>query len=187
MCLTTPPPVLKTYALFRYETPIVQFIGRLKFNQQLIYANILGNLFIQQIEKNENWKNYLPDMILPVPLHPTRLQERGFNQALEIARPIAKKYQIPLDITGVSSIRATSAQSQLSLHERKKNIIGAFQAHRNYENLSIAILDDVMTTTYTIFELAALLKQKGARQIAAWCAARTQIHPSSLALTEKTL
>jgi ComF family protein len=172
-CTVSPPPVERTYALFHYETPITEFIIRLKFHQKLIYANLLGHLLIKKIE--ESWyddQKTLPDLLLPVPLHQKRLQHRGFNQALEITRPIAKKYNIPTDTTGVQRTRATEAQSLLSAEERKKNLAGAFLSCKRYDGMSIAIIDDVMTTTHTVFELANLLKQKGAVHVVAWIAAR---------------
>lgn len=177
-CILTPPPIERTYAVFRYENPIIQFIISLKFNQKLIYAHLLGHLLIKHIEEKyylsqNNQNNLFPDLLLPVPLHKKRLQHRGFNQALEITRPIAKKYQLPIDTIGVQRIRATDAQSHLSAHERKKNMAGAFVSCKRYDGLSIAIIDDVMTTTHTVFELAKLLKQQGASQIVAWVAART--------------
>lgn len=114
----------------------------------------------------------LPDLIIPIPLHPNRLRERGFNQALEIARPISRKLAIPIDYQGVKRTRHTLAQSGLSAEERKQNISQAFSAFSDYSNLSIAVMDDVITTGHTVMECCRILKMHGAAHITVWCCAR---------------
>lgn len=179
ICLKNPPPVEQTYPLFHYSAPITQFMTRLKFHHQLVYAGLLGYFFCQHIENIWYQHQPLPDLIIPIPLHSQRLQTRGFNQALEIARPIAKKFNLPIDKRGCIRHRATDAQSGLNAKERKKNLTHAFSTDLSYQGLSIAILDDVMTTGQTIFELASLLKQRGAKQVVAWCAARATLSETS--------
>ena len=88
-CLKNPPPFDLTHALFPYQPPIMQLIIALKFQHQLSYAQALGEWLTQAIQQGWYRHQPLPDLIIPVPLHPRRLRERGFNQALEIARPIA--------------------------------------------------------------------------------------------------
>ena len=173
-CLKNPPAIDQTYALFSYQPPIAQCIIRLKFQQQLTYAETLGKYLAKKIQNTWYHSQLLPDLILPVPLHRKRLQERGYNQALEIARPIAKQLHLPIDIHGITRHKHTKAQSELQAHERKENLAGAFCAHHEYTGLSIAIVDDVMTTAHTVFELGKLLKQQGAKQVVVWCCARTQ-------------
>ena len=90
-CLKKPPPYHDLFTLFRYEQPIIAMITRLKFNNQLVYAKLLGELMANYLKDIKN-----PDFIIPVPLHNKRLQSRGFNQSVEIARPISKKLQIPI-------------------------------------------------------------------------------------------
>ncbi|MBX3709848.1 MAG: ComF family protein [Gammaproteobacteria bacterium] len=171
-CLARSPSFNLTYALFPYEPPIIQLITKLKFQQQLYYAKALGELLAEQIEMVWYANKPLPDLIIPVPLHPHRLRERGFNQTLEIIRPAAKKYRLPIDIHGIKRIKHTKAQSGLAASERKRNMTNAFQASRDYTNLTIAVIDDVITTGCTITEFCNILKQQGAKHIDVWCCAR---------------
>lgn len=171
-CLTQPPPFDRTYALFPYEAPIMQLIIRLKFRYQLTIAKAFGELLADKIE-NVWYKNKsLPDLIIPVPLHPKRLQERGFNQAIEIAKPIAKAFNLPIERNGIKRLKPTAAQSTLPANQRKYNIADAFEVSKDYSDLSIAVIDDVITTGYTIAECCHVLKQHGAKQIDVWCCAR---------------
>ena len=171
-CLKHPPPFDKIFALFPYEPPVTRFITLLKFQADFKYASFFAKWFIHKIQ--EEWYQHepLPQLILPVPLHDQRLKERGFNQALEIGKWISNKFSIPIDLYGIKRIRETKAQSGLSSIARKDNIAGAFQAFRDYATLSIALLDDVVTTTSTITEISRILRQKGAKSIHVWCCAR---------------
>lgn len=171
-CLHKPPEFNRTFALFPYESPIKSWITQLKFHHKLYYANALGKLMAHKIESCWYDKSTLPDLIIPVPLHTKRLQERGFNQSVEIARAIAKKLKIPVDYAGIKRIRYTQIQSGLPAHERKSNIDHAFSLSRNYNGLHIALIDDVMTTGHTVNECAKILKKNGAKMIDVWCAAR---------------
>lgn len=171
-CLKNPPAYDQTYALFPYQSPINHLITKLKFQHQLSHARILGELLANRIQTQWYWNKPLPDLIIPIPLHPLRLRERGFNQALEIARPIAKALAIPIDFQGVKRIKNTRAQSGLLAEERKRNIAQAFSITRDYSNLTIAILDDVITTGHTVRECCRMLKNQGAARIHVWCCAR---------------
>lgn len=171
-CLAQPPLFDKTYALFHYQPPIMQCILRLKFQGNLMYAQTLAQLFIQRMSSNWYREEMLPDLIIPVPLHTKRLKERGFNQALEIAKPIAKTFNIQIDKLGIKRTKATAAQTTLKAALRECNLANAFMATKRYDNLSIAIVDDVITTTYTVRELAKTLKQAGAEKITIWAIAR---------------
>lgn len=170
-CLSNPPPFDATYARFPYEAPIIQIIIKLKFQHQLSYAQALGEMFMDALP---SWYAHqpLPDLIIPIPLHPQRLCERGFNQALEIAKPIAKTLGLAIDYQNVQRIKHTAAQSGLSADERKRNIAHAFAVKRNYKGLTIAVIDDVITTGHTIRECCKVLKQNGAARIDVWCCAR---------------
>ena len=171
-CLKNPPPFNRTFALFPYQLPIVSVIKQLKFHGQLNCAQALGELLTEQAKYSWYVNETLPDLIIPVPLHFKRLQERGFNQALEIVRVAGKKLDIPIDIKGIKRCKATQAQSTLSASERKKNMTNAFKVSKDYTGLSIAVIDDVITTGHTINELCKALKRKGAKHIDVWCCAR---------------
>ncbi len=171
-CLTSPPAFDRTFTLFPYEFPIIQLIIQLKFQHQFSHAKALGELLTQAIQTNWYANQRLPDVIIPIPLHAKRLRERGFNQALEIAKPIAKTLAIPIDKTGVKRIKPTLAQSTLPAAERKQNMANAFILTRDYSGLSVAVVDDVITTGSTIRECCRMLKQAGAKHIDVWCCAR---------------
>lgn len=113
------------------------------------------------------------DLIIPMPMHSTRLQELGFNQALELARIIAKKVQINLDYTACQRVKLTPPQASLPLKERVRNIRGVFDCQQNLKGLNIAIIDDVMTTGASLNELAKTLKQAGATHVECWVITRT--------------
>jgi ComF family protein len=169
-CLKKPPAFQHTFALCYYENPFSHLITQLKFNAQLGLGRLLGNLMADHLKK-QNIR--IPDLLIPIPLHKKRLRERGFNQALEIARPISKSLHIPLDITRCQRIRHTAAQSDTPFKERYRNIRRAFQIHGTLPE-HVAIIDDVMTTGNTVNELAAALKHAGVKQIQVWCCARTR-------------
>lgn len=161
--LTTP-----IIAPFHYAPPLTQMIGHLKFHHQLVYARILGQLLGDFI-KNNYCEKPLPQLIIPVPLHHKRLSERGFNQALEIARELKKLLSIPLDKHSVIRTRHTQAQSLLHAKERKKNLQHAFKITKPIHATHVAIVDDVITTGNTARALIETLTHAGIEQIDVWC------------------
>ena len=174
-CQSHPPPFDRTLALFPYVAPIIQLIIALKFQHQLSHAKLFGELLADKIQTFWYQHQPLPDVILPIPLHAKCLRERGFNQAVEIARPLAKTLSLPLDLHGVQRVKHTAAQSGLLADDRKRNIANAFAARRDYRGLTVAVVDDVITTGHTMTEFCRLLKQNGAKKIDVWCCARRNI------------
>jgi ComF family protein len=146
-------------------------ISRLKFNQRLSHARLLNQLLIDHLERESV---VLPDIIAPVPLHRLRLKERGFNQALEIARPISNYFGVKLKPRLCHRTKLTPAQLGLKREERQKNLRNAFVLTQDVSGSHIALVDDVITTGSTITELAKLLKKAGAKRVDAWSVARTQ-------------
>jgi ComF family protein len=175
-CLKKPLPFDKTYILFSYTGAIRKLITGLKFQQRLLYANILGNLLAKKL-KLLYQKEHLPQLIIPVPLYKTRLRERGFNQTMELARPIKEKLKIPIDYKSCQRVRSTAAQSTLPANQRATNVKNAFaiQKQKNLINQHIALLDDVMTTGHTLTELSRALYDAGVKRIDVWCCARTYL------------
>lgn len=172
-CLETPPPYAATIAVFNYQYPIDKLISRLKFSGNLTVANAIGEVMARTILLQLNSINDRPDCIMPIPLHPKRIVERGFNQALEIARPIAKVTRIPIDFKSCYRKEPTQAQSLIPAHERAKNIKNAFALKKAINYRHVAILDDVVTTGSTVREFAKLLRRNGVERIQVWCCART--------------
>lgn len=158
-------------ALFDYEEPISSLIWKLKFQGDLSIAHWFSQLFIEKISNSYSAAS-LPDLIIPVPLHHDRLKQRGFNQAVEIAKPIAKHFHIPIDIKTCIRIKNTVAQSSLSARERRHNIKNAFALSWPVTAKKIAIMDDVITTGGTTNEIVELLSLHGVMTIDLWACAR---------------
>jgi ComF family protein len=173
VCLKKPPLVDKTYVLFLYQTPITKFIMELKFHANLVNARLLGELMTAAIKQQWYVNQPLPDVLIPVPLHAQRLKERGFNQALEISRPIAKALALPLDYHSCSRSKNTAAQARQPAAARQQNLRGAFQINADFSGQHVAILDDVITTGSTLRAFALALKKAGAAQIDLWCCAKS--------------
>lgn len=171
-CIQKKPPFQRTHALFLYEPPIPKLILDLKFHHQFAHAKLLGELLAKKIQEKWYQTDELPTAIIPIPLHPKRLQERGFNQALEIARPIARRLNLPLFIHDLKRHKATLAQAQLPANLRRQNILQAFSTKKLFNNEHIAVVDDVITTGNTMREFCRLLKKQGAGKISVWCCAR---------------
>jgi len=161
-------------AALSYEFPVDRFVTGLKYRHRPEFARVLGDLLAIRIQEESTRPDYrLPDAIVPVPLHPLRLLQRGFNQSAEIARWVAMTLQLPRDGRLVRRARNTPAQAGLSRAARLANIHRAFQLTAPVKGMRIALLDDVITTGATITALADLLKRAGALEIQVWAAART--------------
>ena len=155
---------------FKYQTPIDHWLTALKFHQRLEYAALLGRLFAEKITK----QNTLPELIMPIPLHTWRLCQRGFNQALEIAKPLSHALGIPLKKNGLKRIRHTKPQSELTEKQREQNLIGAFHCIEPIEASHVALFDDVITTGSTIRAAHQILKKHGVSKIEIWSCAKTK-------------
>lgn len=113
-----------------------------------------------------------PSYIIPVPLHRKRLRVRGFNQALELARPVAKALNIPIELHACQRIKHTLAQAELKQSQRKKNLKNAFATCKTWQVDHVVIIDDVVTTGSTINALKTVLYQAGVKKVDTWCLAR---------------
>lgn len=158
-------------APLRYEYTIRYLISQFKFHERLVCANLLSDLFIQHINNRTHFIK--PDLLIPVPLHTSRLRERGFNQALEMSKRFARILNIPLQRSLLYKKQASAAQSSLDFKSRKKNIKNRFELKHAVTGKHIAIVDDVVTTGSTANEIAKLLKQNGATRVSVWAIART--------------
>lgn len=171
-CLKHPPAFTTTITAFRYQHPIDYLIAQLKFNHKLHCAKILGELMAVIIKNH--YAEKLPQLIIPVPLHKKRLLTRGFNQAAELAKPIAKELNIPIDYDSCIRIKNTDPQSGLPEKQRKNNIRNSFQIIKPISIEHIAIIDDVVTTGNTVRELSKIIKRTGVKRIDIWCCAKTK-------------
>lgn len=169
-CQRRPPPFAACRSAFRYEDPIPALVGGAKFRARLNLVRLLGRCVANSLrERNAE----MPDLILPVPLHAKRLRERGYNQALEIARFVGRELEIPVDAHSCARVLATSPQTGLEQKERRRNVRGAFRVLHPLDVDHIAILDDVVTTGSTVSELAIVLRKAGVKRVDVWAVART--------------
>lgn len=169
-CLKSPPAFTRTIVPFRYEFPVDRLIQALKYSHRLPLAKWLGSSLSEQIVADEH------DLLLPLPLHSSRLRDRGFNQSAEIARTIHSLLGIPMNVDCLTRIRATPPQAALPLKERAKNVRGAFECAADLSGKRILLVDDVMTTGSTLRECARVLQLHGAAQITLAVVARAQRH-----------
>lgn len=166
-CLAQPPAYDATQAALAYAFPADVLVQALKFHRELALAPLFADLLLERPLDRD------VDMIVPVPLSSARLRSRGYNQALEIARGIARASGRKLAPELCERSRDTAAQMELPLEARDKNVRGAFHCPGLVGGARVAVLDDVMTTGATLDEVAATLKRAGAARVVNWVVART--------------
>ena len=171
-CLKKAPPLDRVHATFRYGFPVDRLLPRLKFHHDLAAGRELAEAMRVSLAGPLAQDGTLPDALIAVPLHSRRLRERGYNQALELARPLAKAFSIPLLRDGLRRVRDIAPQSGLGALARRRNPRGAFAIGADGLPAHIALVDDVMTTGATLYECARVLRDAGVRRVDAWVAAR---------------
>jgi ComF family protein len=170
-CLKTPPIFTHTTAVFAYRYPLNKLIQQLKYAEQLPLAHAFALQLARKIDLTER-----PDYVIAMPLHPSRLRERGFNQSLLIAQTLAHHHQLKLLPTACERVRATEPQTSLPRDQRAKNMRGAFQCHVELTGKHVVLVDDVLTTGASLSALAAAVHACGAAKIENWVVARTVGH-----------
>lgn len=160
-CVRRPPPFDAAFAPFRYDYPLDRLLQRLKFSADLAAGRVLGRLLAEHVDA----ATLDCEAIVPVPLSRARLRARGFNQSLELARPLARALGIAAHPRWLERSRDTAAQTGLDARERRRNVRAAFVAHADVKGRRIALLDDVATTGATARECARVLKRAGARRV----------------------
>jgi ComF family protein len=172
-CLSDPPAFDATIAAFSYAFPIDRLIHSLKYQGRLALAEWCADAILARRELASSGVSSRPDRLIALPLAVLRQRERGYNQALEIARVIGARTGSALLPRGLSRIRATPPQAALPWVERAKNVRGAFACELDLSGLSVALVDDVMTTGASLAEAARILKASGAASVENWVVART--------------
>lgn len=167
-CLQTPPPQDAAVAALDYAAPVDWLITRLKFNRQVSHGPLLAALLADRLVATGTDA----DMLVPVPLHPRRRRERGFNQAAEIAAGLRRHLGVPVQPDLATRRRETGHQADLPARERATNVRGAFRAVAPVAGCRIAVVDDVITTGHTVAELARTLIAAGADRVEVWAPAR---------------
>jgi len=147
-------------------------IQQLKFANQPQIGKLLAQLFIAKLKRSETIFTR-PECLISVPLHKKRLRERGYNQALIIAKELSKQLDIPL-LTASDFIRTrhTPAQSQQDKISRKTNVQGAFELTKSLNYQHVALVDDVLTTGQTVQQASLALLNGGIERVDVWCIAR---------------
>jgi ComF family protein len=165
-CISEPPHYDSVVAACRYAFPLDGLIQAYKYNGRLVAGAALASLLANRVRQR-------PDLIVPIPLTTQRLRERGFNQALELARALGQQTGVPVNAQLCVKTRDTLPQTRLPWKERRKNIRGAFVVEGGVAGCHVAVVDDVLTTGATLSELARNLKRAGAATVTGYVIART--------------
>jgi len=174
-CINKTPAFDYAYSLFRYEDDIINLVHQLKFSEKITYARSIGELLAARLQGETSKTEARADCLLPVPLHGSRIRQRGFNQSIEIARIVADRLQIVIEYDAVVRQRSTESQAGLNAEQRRKNIKGAFKLRHEINYKHVLIVDDVVTTGSTVNELAKLLKKANVERVGVLSIARAPV------------
>ncbi|MCP4679724.1 MAG: ComF family protein [Deltaproteobacteria bacterium] len=161
-CLEKSPPFLKARAVLHYGGAAAEAILRFKYGKAPHLGRPLGRLLALAAGDVQR-----PDLVAPIPLHPKRLRDRGFNQSTLLARPVAAAVKASFHPELLKRVRDTGSQTGLSRAERTNNLKGAFSVSNaaKVSGSRVLLIDDVVTTTTTVREAALTLTRAGARSI----------------------
>jgi ComF family protein len=172
-CLTKPPLRDLISCLYIYQDEVSRLITGFKFHQH----HFLSRFFSQQLAlKRLSLTAQLPELLIPIPLHPARIKERDYNQANELAKDLSRQLSLPMDNKILRRIKNTRPQTSLSYSQRRKNLKQAFELVRKPPAQHIALIDDVLTTGHTLETAVKLLKSAGVKTVEVWTIARTIRH-----------
>jgi ComF family protein len=158
----------EVHAACVYSAPLDGLLPRFKFHEDLAAGRLLSQLMAEAFASLPR-----PDALVPVPLHVGRLRSRGYDQALELARPVARALRIPLRTRWLVRARATAPQSEQDAVGRRRNLRNAFAVRADAVVAPhVVLVDDVMTTGATLRSAADCLLRAGARRVDAWVCAR---------------
>lgn len=157
-----------TLAPFAFGGALAEAIKRTKYGARSDLGAVLGALLAGELARRPT--KY--DLVVPVPLHPRRLAERGFNQSALIARPVAWALGAKLHTRALTRVRDTPAQAKLGRLERLGNMAGAFAARGDLRGKRVLVVDDVVTTGATLAACVGALVERGAAEVSAAAVAR---------------
>lgn len=170
-CQRNAPPWDAAWSPFRYTWPLDRLETRFKFGRDLAAGRTLATMW-----ERAPSPLLLPQLIVPVPLHVHRLRQRGYNQAWELAKPLARALNVACRHDVLLRVRETDAQTGLDAVERRRNLRDAFALHGDAVLPShVALLDDVFTTGATLAECARVLRRAGVARIDVWALARAPL------------
>lgn len=179
ICRASPPDFRRCHSLFRYAPPLTTLVSRMKDHAGFAEARTLADLMARQFQHHyaESGQR-LPDLLLPVPLHPARLRRRGYNQAQLLARAVSARTGVKVLSDSCRRRPQHHSQRGLDAAARRANSAGMFAANARTQltsNRQIAIIDDVVTTTSTVRAMARVLREAGAGPIDIWAVARANL------------
>jgi len=166
-CQQHSPSYSTVLAPFRYEAPIDRLIQGAKYSARFDWLDLLARRLSAHIRARATDV----DVVVPMPLHRSRLRSRGYNQALELARPLAKSLQLPLSLK-IERTRATPPQTAMPPGDRRRNVKDAFEARGEFTGLRVALVDDVITSGATAQAASECLRKAGAASVEVWVVAR---------------
>lgn len=177
-CLHTPPPFTQAVIPFCYQPPLDYLIHSFKYRRQLTAGRLLAQTLETCLRHSyAEQERHLPDLILPVPLHWSRRWLRGFNQTEILGRHLSRQLKIPLHTRLCRRTGRATTQQGLSRIDRQKNLRKLFTLSEGGKDVlagkTVALLDDVVTTTATTREISRLLLEQGAGEVHVWALART--------------
>lgn len=167
-CRSDPPAFKQTICAAIYQPPVSTWVQQLKFGDQLDRARIMAECILPLLKKVD-----IDIPIIPIPLHPKRLRKRGYNQAYEMTKIIAKAQQRVLLGDVLTRVKNTAMQAELHEKQRAVNVRAAFQVSQPIEHKTVMVLDDVMTTGQTMRSVAKCLLKAGVEQVFAVVFARS--------------
>lgn len=153
------------YSGWYFNVVFKNVIHSFKYLDRPKFALYFGRYLAKEVNKYSPFSSV--DMFIPVPLHPVKKRDRGYNQADWIARGLAEELKIPSSTRIIKRIRYTPSQTTLNMEEREENVASAFDCTRLLNDLHVCIIDDVLTTGSTISAVAKTCKMAGARQVTA--------------------
>lgn len=170
-CILSPPVWSRLICAHAYQSPINILVQKMKYRGQLAPSRLLAAQLLRQIKRISPT---MPDCLIPVPLHWTRLYFRGFNQSHEIARHLSSHLAIPINTKLCQRRRRTLPQTKLNHAKRKSNVSNAFVLRKQVSGLRVAIVDDVITSGATVTSLASVLDKGGCSDLQVWVCARAR-------------
>lgn len=166
-CRRDPPPWDRARCAFRYDAGIAELVQRLKYHGDLAAGVLLGRLLARSLRALDC------ELLVPVPLAPARLLQRGYDQATELALAMSGRSGTSLASIALRRVRDTPPQTGLDAASRRRNLRGAFRGTAALAGRRVAVLDDVLTTGATLAAATRAARRAGARGVEVWAVART--------------